>query len=85
MNSRTSFPMAMVVALALAATASAQTLRPDTTPAPPWVAPAVGSIAPDFALTGATQYGVLRAPVRLSDYRGNTVVLAFFYKARTKG
>jgi peroxiredoxin len=28
---------------------------------------------------------VLRDPVRLSDLRGKTVVLAFFYRARTKG
>jgi AhpC/TSA family len=46
---------------------------------------AVGQPAPDFALTGATRYGVLRDPVRLSDFRGKTVVLAFFFKARTPG
>ena len=48
-------------------------------------APEVGSVAPDFALPGATRYGLLRDPVRLSDHRGKTVVLAFFYRARTKG
>jgi peroxiredoxin Q/BCP len=47
--------------------------------------PAVGDVAPDFTATGATRYGVLRNPVRLSDFRGRTVVLAFFVKARTKG
>jgi len=45
----------------------------------------VGSMAPDFELRGATRYGLLANPVRLSDYRGQTVVIAFFYKARTKG
>jgi hypothetical protein len=45
----------------------------------------VGAVAPDFALKGATRYGVLANPVRLSDFRGKTVVLAFFYKARTSG
>jgi len=45
----------------------------------------VGATAPDFTLPGATRYGVLKAPVRLSDFKGKTVVLAFFYKARTKG
>jgi len=45
----------------------------------------VGADAPDFALPGATRYGVLRNPIRLSDFKGKTVVLAFFYKARTKG
>ena len=45
----------------------------------------VGADAPDFALPGATRYGVLRNPIHLSDFKGKTVVLAFFYKARTKG
>ncbi|HEV7447594.1 MAG TPA: hypothetical protein VGO18_33820 [Steroidobacteraceae bacterium] len=47
--------------------------------------PAVGDVAPDFTLRGATRYGLLQTPVRLADYRGSTVVLAFFYQARTKG
>ena len=46
---------------------------------------AVGEMAPDFALPGATRYGVLKDPVRLSDYRGETVVLAFFFRVRTPG
>jgi hypothetical protein len=46
---------------------------------------AVGEMAPDFTVSGATRYGVLRDPIRLSDFRGQTVVLAFFPKARTKG
>ena len=46
---------------------------------------AVGAAAPDFTLPGATRYGVLKASVHLSDFKGKTVVLAFFYKARTKG
>ena len=57
-------------------------------PGPPLPAPeplAVGTVAPDFALPGATRYGVLGGPVRLSDFKGKTVVLAFFFKARTKG
>ncbi|OLD94359.1 MAG: hypothetical protein AUG79_08580 [Gemmatimonadetes bacterium 13_1_20CM_4_69_16] len=45
----------------------------------------VGAPAPDFMLTGATRYGTLRNPIHLSDFKGKTVVLAFFYKARTKG
>ncbi len=44
----------------------------------------VGQDAPDFSLTSATRDGI-QAPVRLSQFRGQTVVLAFFYKARTKG
>jgi peroxiredoxin len=45
----------------------------------------VGSNAPDFTRGGATRYGLLAKPVRLSDYRGQTVVLAYFSQARTKG
>lgn len=47
--------------------------------------PAVNDVAPDFTLAGATRYGLLQTAVRLSDYRGRTVVLAFFFQARTKG
>jgi len=46
---------------------------------------AVGQAAPDIVLAGATRYGVLKDSVRLSDFRGKTVVVAFFYAARTKG
>jgi len=44
-----------------------------------------GVAAPDFALVGATRFGILKDPVRLSDFKGKTVVLAFFFKARTRG
>ncbi len=46
--------------------------------------PGVGDLAPDFVLPGATAAGPA-GPLRLSDFRGKTVVLAFFFKARTKG
>ena len=60
--------------------------QPTAAPAPP-PPPAleVGATAPDFAIPGATRYGTLRNPVRLSDYKGKTVVLAFFFRARTRG
>ena len=48
-------------------------------------APDTGTMAPDFTLPGATRYGLLKQPVKLSELRGQTVVLAFFPKARTKG
>ncbi len=56
-------------------------------PAPLDTAPplAVGATAPDFALPGATRWGPLKDPVRLSDYHGKTVILAFFSRARTRG
>lgn len=71
------------VAAMLVLTASAVSAQQPAAPAPP--APEVGTMAPDFALVGATRYGVLRDSIHLSDFRGKTVVLAFFYKARTKG
>lgn len=48
-------------------------------------APDVGAMAPDFTLPGATRYGLLKNPVHLADFRGQTVVIAFFPKSRTKG
>jgi len=45
----------------------------------------IGAVAPDFALPGGTRYGVLADPIRLSDFKGKTVVLAFFFRARTRG
>jgi hypothetical protein len=59
---------------------SAQQTQP-----PPQTGPKVGDVAPDFTLPGATRYGLLRDPVTLSSMRGKTVVLAFFFKARTRG
>jgi peroxiredoxin Q/BCP len=47
--------------------------------------PKVGEIAPDFTLKGASRDGLRAAPIHLADFRGQTVVLAFFPKARTKG
>lgn len=46
---------------------------------------AVGTVAPDFVLPGATRDGPTARPIRLSDFRDQTVVIAFFYQARTKG
>jgi peroxiredoxin Q/BCP len=79
-------PLAVACATVVSA-AAAQKPAQATAAAPPAAAgsPAVGDVAPDFSLPGATRYGLLRELVRLSDYRGQTVVLAFFFKARTKG
>jgi len=65
--------------------ARAQAAPAGAAPVPGANGPAVGSVAPDFTIVGATRYGLLKNPVRLSDFRGQTVVLAFFYQARTKG
>ena len=54
--------------------------------APPPAGPlTVGSVAPDFVLAGATREGLTPKPIRLSDFRDQTVVIAFFFQARTKG
>ena len=79
--SRPSFVALAALALVTASAANAQ----QSSAASALPTPDVGSIAPDFALPGATRFGTLRDPVRLSDFRGKTVVLAFFYRARTKG
>ena len=76
----------MLTTLVLAALLQQPTAAPPPPPAPPSPPPLeVGAAAPDFAMPGATRFGTLKAPVRLSDFKGKTVVLAFFYKARTKG
>ncbi len=76
--------IALALLAASAAAASAQTPAPAA--APPAQTPlAVGAVAPDFEVRAATRYGVLDQPVRLSDFAGKTVVLAFFPRARTPG
>lgn len=69
----------------LALTATAARAQQQPAPAPAFPPLAVGAIAPDFALPGGTRFGVLRDPVRLSDFHGKTVILAFFYRSRTRG
>jgi peroxiredoxin Q/BCP len=76
---RTTIALAALLAMPLAAPA-ARAQQSATQ-----VSPEVGTLAPDFSLSGATRDGLLKDPVRLSDFRGKTVVLAFFYRARTKG
>lgn len=74
--------------IALAVLAGALTAAPaagQANPPPPQNFLAVGTMAPDVTLTGATRFGVIQAPVKLSDFRGETVVLAFFFRARTRG
>jgi len=79
---------ALTIATATSIVTIGQVARAQQT-APPAAAvpsgPAVNDVAPDFTVYGADRYGLLKTPVRLSDYRGRTVVLAFFYQARTKG
>jgi len=82
MLNRVTIVASTAVAMALVAVgSSAQQAASSTAPA----GPAVNDVAPDFSLAGADRYGLLKTPVKLSDYRGRTVVLAFFFQARTKG
>lgn len=60
--------------------AGAQAAAPQAEPGPK-----VGDLAPDFSLPGATKAGLMKSPVSISQYRGQTVVIAFFPKARTSG
>ena len=75
------------VRLALvAACAIAPALRAQQPAAPPTqVAPDTGAVAPDFSVPGATREGVMNKPIKLSDLRGQTVVLSFIVQARTRG
>jgi cytochrome oxidase Cu insertion factor (SCO1/SenC/PrrC family) len=79
--------MRMLSAAALAAAAlvvPAMRAEAQAAPAPPPLLD-VGAVAPDFTLPGSTRFGLLQQPVHLSDFRGKTVVLAFFYRVRTPG
>ena len=74
---------AAFVAIALAAfTVKSAAQAPAS---PPETGPKVGDVAPDFTLRGAGRDGVLKKPVSLSQFKGQTVVVAFFPKARTSG
>ena len=72
----------LLPALALATAAPAMAQQPAADEPKPLD---VGTRAPDFTLPAATRFGVLKSPIHLSDFKGKTVVLAFFYKARTRG
>ena len=77
-----------ILAIAAASLVGGRAASAQQTAAPSMAAsagPAINDVAPDFSLPGADRYGLLKTPVRLSDYRGRTVVLAFFFQARTKG
>lgn len=45
----------------------------------------VGTEAPEFALTGATADGVLPETIGPTDFRNQTLVIAFFFRARSSG
>lgn len=73
----------LAAACAFVVTTTVGAQSPAATPTP--AGPQVGEMAPDFTLPGATKMGPSRTPIRLADLRGQTVVIAFFPKARTGG
>ena len=77
--------LSIAIGASLATAGGLATAQQSAAVAPATTGPAVKDVAPDFTLAGADRYGLLKTPVRLSDYRGRTVVLAFFFQARTKG
>lgn len=80
--------LATMVALACASSAQSPSLTaarpvgPSPTQAMP--APAIGDMAPDFMFAPISASGIGKTK-KLSDYRGQTVVLWLFIKARTRG
>jgi hypothetical protein len=78
-------PALLLTLIASTARTQQPTSAPSAPAAPALPIPAVGDMAPDFVIHGATRFGVLRDPMRLSDFRGQTVVLWLFIKARTRG
>ncbi len=81
-------PLALVAAVGAALALPLAAQQPAAAPPAPPPDPKpleVGATMPDFALPGATRFGLVKNPIHLSDFKGKTVVLAFFYKARTRG
>lgn len=73
---------AAVVGAPVAATPFAASLGAQAAPAGLLAA---GTVAPDFTLVTVTKDGRTAKSFTLSEHRGETVVLAFFPKARTSG
>ena len=75
----------LVIAALAAGLVASSTSAQAQAPGSAATAPDTGVAAPDFTLPGSTRFGLLKEPIKLSNFRGQTVVLAFFPKARTKG
>ena len=77
-------PALAALALVIASTTIAQQPQPQQ-PDSAAPTPAIGDMAPDFTFRPISREGIASTPKKLSDYRGETVVLWFFIKARTRG
>ncbi|MBL0170110.1 MAG: redoxin domain-containing protein [Gemmatimonadaceae bacterium] len=79
-------PLAAVSTLVALSAIALATAGAQAAPAAPAAnALKVGDMAPDFTVTTVTSAGVESRKFKLSEHRGETVVLAFFPKARTSG
>lgn len=90
MLSRSAARSFAVAAFSVAATAAATSFAsaqaaPAAAPAVNATALKVGDVAPDFTVAAVTAAGLDAKPFKLSEHRGETIVLAFFPKARTSG
>ncbi|MEP6780643.1 MAG: peroxiredoxin family protein [Gemmatimonadaceae bacterium] len=83
------FVVHCVRALASAALIAASMLisptQSDAQAAPGTGALAVGEVAPDFTIKSVNANGLTVKPFHLAEHRGETVVIAFFPKARSQG
>ena len=75
-------PTMLAAAMSLSLACARQSMPP--APAPLASPPEVGSKAPDFAFTPVTMAGIGK-PTKLSALKGQTTVIWFFFKARTRG
>lgn len=75
--------LGLVGILTAGSLAAQQPPPPPPAPAPPTPV-AVGEAAPGFSLMGGNRAGVT-GPVSLEDFRDKTLVIAFFYRARSRG
>lgn len=74
-----------VVATAAATSVASAQAAPAAAPAVNATALKVGDVAPDFTVAAVTAAGLDAKPFKLSEHKGETIVLAFFPKARTGG
>lgn len=78
--------VAVAAALAALSAVALTTTHAQAAPAAPAAtALKVGDMAPDFTVPWVTAAGLESKPFKLSEHRGETIILAFFPKARTQG
>lgn len=82
-TARRAFAIACASAVAASALFGPSSLAAQAVPGADGLA--VGAAAPDFTIPTVTQAGLTAKPFKLSEHKGETVVLAFFPKARTQG